>query len=100
MKEYIDRKEAISAIREYRGYFQDQKSTDMMLLKMEAENILKDLETFDVVPVVHGKWIYTGKEMWRCNNCDNEIAGYDKMPSEYGVNYCDRCGAKMDEVKE
>lgn len=107
MKEYIDQKEAISAIREYRGYFQDQKSTDMMMLKMEAENILKDLETFDVVPVVHGRNITEShpSDEFICSVCgfvcrDITRSVYDSDTDdwtdyEYTPKYCPDCGAKM-----
>ena len=55
MAEYIEREEAIEAIRAYNGFFQDQISTENMMLKLEAENVINDLEVADVVEVVRCK---------------------------------------------
>lgn len=55
MAEYIDRNEAMAAIREYRGYFQDNLATDNLILKMEAENVIADLDSADVVEMPEGK---------------------------------------------
>ena len=96
MAEYIEREAMIQAIREYKGFFQDSPSTNHMILKMEAEDVARDLEAAGVAPVVHGRWI---KEVYidpygadwtkyRCSLCGRvEIK---KEP------YCN-CGAKMEE---
>lgn len=44
MAEYISREAAIEAIRNYDGYFQDNGSTDHMILKMEAEIAISDVD--------------------------------------------------------
>lgn len=52
-------------------------------------------------PVVHAHWIrYDDTDGWNCSSCDYDICGYDDNPAEYGVNFCERCGAKMDEATE
>lgn len=57
--------------------------------------LLHDVQTADVVPVVHGRWepiinAYGELEGWMCKRCGTET----KQKS----NYCQNCGAKMDEV--
>lgn len=92
MAEYIERETMIQAIREYNGFFQDSPSTNHMILKMEAEDVARDLEAADVAPVVHGKWMITGRTgRAMCSNCGNK---YREHYSDYF--YCPLCGAKMD----
>lgn len=107
MAEYIERETMIQAIREYSGFFQDSPSTNHMILKMEAEDVARDLEAADVAPVVHGRWIYD------CNATDYGIGGYicsrcktknNNLPCNRfktlsvfsGAKFCPNCGAKMD----
>lgn len=54
MAEYIERETMIQAIREYSGFFQDSPSTNHMILKMEAEDVARDLEAADVISA---EWI-------------------------------------------
>ena len=60
--------------------------------------LIDEEPTADVVPVVHGHWIYckgsNGKDYRKCSVClhTQEITGL--------LNYCPICGAKMDEVTE
>ena len=61
MTEHIEREAVLQKIREYRGFFQDNPSSDHMVLKMEAENIVKDQESADVAPVV--RWISVADKM-------------------------------------
>jgi len=43
-----------------------------------------------------GKWENReGYDNWNCSECDYEVVGYDENPAEYGVNYCEKCGAWM-----
>ncbi len=93
MAEYIEREEAIEAIRAYKGYFQDQISTENMMLKLEAENVINDLETADVAPVRHGRLVSTGYDELYCEFGDCTICGADNPISS---RYCRQCGAKMD----
>lgn len=52
----------------------------------------------DLQPVVHAHWIrYDDTDGWNCSACGCDICGYDDNPAEYGVNFCERCSAKMDE---
>lgn len=94
MAEYIERETMIQAIREYSGFFQDSPSTNHMILKMEAEDVARDLEAADVAPVVHGFW----DSDERCSAChEKSTEGLDAEKWNYWLpDYCPNCGAKMD----
>ena len=95
---YIDREEAMRAIDEYKGYFQDQVSTSNLLTKIEAKCIISDVDDADVELVVHAKWEYILETLntciqLKCTNCE----WWTLDPSVDDVYlYCPRCGAKMD----
>lgn len=65
--------------------------------------VVKGIPSLDVVPVVHAHWIRGGAEKWdegimnimHCSNCK---ALFRYQGRKKNVNYCYRCGAKMDEV--
>lgn len=95
MAEYIERETMIQAIREYKGFFQDSPSTNHMILKMEAEDVARDLEAADVAPVVHGRWVYGEDVDIQCSVCGADAlteGDYRQVKSRY----CPNCGAKMD----
>ena len=63
----------------------------------------------DVVPVVHGEWVYETDEdaIWRtkaiCSACKCVVANNTHLTHEYGVEnfekmhkFCPNCSAKMD----
>lgn len=61
--------------------------------------LLHDVQTADVVPVVHGRWIeYPRAHYFKCSNCKYTVphrkANLVNGKREY--NYCPHCGAKMD----
>lgn len=70
-------------------------------LTVDYINIIIDEQpTVDAVPVVRGRWIHKEIEdddwggswhKWSCSNCTYAV-GHN--PS--GLNYCAKCGAKMD----
>ena len=62
-----------------------------------AINRLEDMETIEIEPVKHGKWIHDGKRIkggvdwWHCSEClATESGVYVEKP------YCPNCGARMD----
>ena len=61
-------------------------------------DLIKNIPTTDVVPIVHGHWIQSGyacgETDWECSVCHCHEWRTGK------TEYCMRCGAKMDEVKE
>ena len=74
MKEYIERAEAINAIRQYQYPY-------------GVEFLLANIPAADVVEVRHARWI--------------KREGYDECEAchakaIYGSNYCPSCGALMD----
>ena len=92
MAEYIERETMIQAIREYSGFFQDSPSTNHMILKMEAEDVARDLEAADVAPVVHGRWGTDrfGMERSVCSICGTTYVGGESWK------FCPHGGATMD----
>lgn len=52
-------------------------------------------------PVKHGHWIKTDYEdTYECSVCGEMWTLNDGTPKENNMDYCMRCGAKMDEVEE
>lgn len=107
MAEYIERETMIQAIREYKGFFQDSPSTNHMILKMEAEDVARDLEAADVAPVVHSRWEQCDyiepcihgfgtnrikNAGMKCINCVHVF----KKDLLWTSKFCPNCGAKMD----
>ena len=53
----------------------------------------------DVVPVVHGKWVFADDGYLRCSECTQKapvVQPYDDEPTTTATNYCPYCGAMMD----
>ena len=46
----------------------------------------------DVAPVVHGRWVYAGRGIKACSNCNHGI----KEHMACANHYCPNCGTKMD----
>ena len=61
----------------------------------DAADCIFWLDTADVVPVRHGRWVkkekYTFGIMYDCSLCENRI-----LDNGHPWNYCPNCGAKMD----
>lgn len=54
-----------------------------------ARSKIREVDTIDSVPVVHGRWVYNpGGYIPYCNQCG--------MSQDVPTNYCHDCGAKMD----
>ena len=59
-----------------------------------AEEILMTIQTtptLDAEPVRHGHWVVDEDGNIKCSECGHHSVG---------DNYCERCGAKMNEVKD
>ena len=81
---YIEREAAIKALMndapEQVGYSRE-----------DAADCIRYMDTVDVAPVVHGRWIMHDDEFGltcECSACHIETMGHG--------NYCPNCGAKMD----
>ena len=82
MKEYIERAEAINAIRQYQYPY-------------GVEFLLANLPAADVVEVRHGRWIVYGGGVF-CSNCGTALKKGKIEP--IGFHFCPNCGALMREV--
>lgn len=51
---------------------------------------ISNFPTADVVPVVHGEWVYDEFDIPHCSECGHEV-----MPNLISP-FCPNCGAKMD----
>ena len=65
---------------------------------------LDKIPTADVVSVKHGHWIertdYVGDNYYDCSACGESWTTIEGAPWDNGMDYCPKCGTKMDEVLE
>ncbi len=91
MKEYIERAEAINAIRQYQYPY-------------GVEFLLANIPAADVVEVRHGRWLTTDAYPHHlyCSVCYKTYAKNAKWVNELDLptNYCPNCGARMDKEDE
>lgn len=73
---------------EYSGALYDCCESDI--------DLIDEIPSADVAPVVHGHWIHEkaegGFDLWKCSRCG---AGTDQNPEDILL-YCFHCGAEMD----
>lgn len=55
------------------------------------DTIMSETSTVDAEPVRHGHWIVDEDGNIKCSECGHRGVG---------DNYCERCGARMDEVED
>lgn len=110
MPEYIRRSLAEEAIEEYICRRCEEYnelaggciSHAMHCPYLSGEEILKPVESEDVQPVKHGYWEEVtdyggwGDTHYRCSVCGEEWYLEDGKPKDNNMNFCPRCGAKMD----
>lgn len=109
MAEYINRKAAISLIKQY-GYDAidgGRNNLDTVDDCVELANCVKALPAADVAPVVHGRWIEREDPMldtyYTCSACNEDFyiePTGDTAKDLFTYTYCPSCGAKMDGGKE
>lgn len=83
--EYIERKKAKSLLHIEYAY--------------AAEQLLDEIPTADVAPVIHGRWIdppLYGNKNCICSECGRLISIQSSWRGEIMQKYCPNCGAKMD----
>ena len=92
MAEYIKREAILKEIAEIGGHLYSDWETAGVI------NLVCRQPAADVVPVVHGKWMWeladNGWANWMCSKC-----GYTRNVDVHVVmdwNYCPYCGARMD----
>ena len=106
MAEYINRESAMllpELPKEYRNYQTDNLDDAYEQGWYDALCCLEHIPAADVAPVVHGRWIYTGKygeyECSICHGIDADCSDYYSVHLVTEQNYCPNCGARMDEVE-
>ena len=109
MAEYISRDKAREIIENqqkavcYNGRWGRNAAIDVGKYD-ELEAVLDSIDAIpaaEVEPVRHGRWIDKQEDdltegMWRCSACGEDFYFLENNPSEYGINYCVNCGARMD----
>ena len=109
MAEYINKKTAISLIKQYGHDAIDggRYSLDTVDDCIELANCIKALPTEDVAPVVHGRWIEREDPMldsyYTCSACSEDFyieQTGDPVKDLFTYTYCPSCGAKMDGGEE
>lgn len=116
MPEYIDKSVVLDQISKQKLFYEEQrKQSGDCLEEMNCvgaengltalEDVISDIPSADVAPVVHGKWrevtcsmycrmdkqgnpIYRDRSVYYCSECNRKTVIKEK--------YCPNCGAKMD----
>lgn len=71
------------------------------ILPIGKQNVSTKPPAVDAEPVQHGEWILNpcnlyNNATWVCSVCGNEWVLIDGTPLDNQMDYCPRCGAKMD----
>ena len=108
MAEYIKREEVTTRIKEYalniygidlddaKQFGGGSRSENYCEGLYEATELIDDIPTADVAPVVHGDW---KGYFSHCSVCGEETLSQDNGTlhgAYFLTNYCPNCGAKMD----
>lgn len=90
MTEYISREAAVSVIHKWLDDIFGIDEVECTVLNKR----LNAIPAADVVPVRHGRWIWTETgntdygQFWICSECKDRMY--------YQTRYCPNCGARMD----
>lgn len=102
MAEYIEREAAVKAAKHAYNQWNlamaaadGAREINLVYKRQElckaVESVFIDAPAADVAPVVRGRWILN-KKYAKCTCC-----GLTRdIESQFGWNYCPKCGAKMD----
>ena len=97
MDEYISREDALLHSEIIRVYSKDYGSIDVVPVEY-----LADIPSADVQPVKHGYWEEVtdyggwGDTHYRCSVCGEEWYLEDGTPKQNNMDFCPRCGARME----
>ena len=102
MNEYIDKAEALSRFSFYNGDRIPEKDIDGFpntITFHDAKMVIRSIRPADVLPVIHGRWVYKGFEKgWECSVCGSRcLLNYES--DFYKSDFCPHCGADMREDK-
>ena len=98
MSRYIDAEKLITVLRDgmidENDWSYESPAECRGVLEFSIAEV-KKIPTADVAEVKHGRWLKIEKQphLMRCSVCGSTSV-------EGNLNYCPRCGAKMDEVEE
>ena len=72
-------------------------------IKQQLKKVLFKIDkqpTIEAVPVVHAEWLLSDEEegIWECSVCGKMWVLYG-TPKDNGMNFCPKCGARMDGKK-
>lgn len=112
MAAYIDKEVVIKEINNQREFYLSEREGETNLEKLfllygsdnalsTMEDIVSDIPTADVVPVVHGKFIEldiddeTKPSKFQCSACLHTEELFMITPEELEWKYCPHCGADM-----
>ena len=96
MAEYLEREYILNAIRKASNLYIDQQG-----LYLSCE-LIAAMPATDVQSVKHGCWEEVtdyggwGDTHYRCSVCGEEWYLEDGTPKQNNMNFCPRCGARMD----
>lgn len=95
----IDASLLIDEIKNIQTYKIDRDFEKLIPLHSALATI-RDALTMDMKPVIHGKWVDKCARDWHCSACGKpspiQFDGYCVADQ---LEYCARCGAKMDEIR-
>lgn len=102
MADYISRDDVLKAI-DYQHEVNNVFESEAAYVQMwETINDDMGIKSADVQPVKHGYWEEIsdyggwGDTHYRCSVCGEEWYLEDGKPKDNNMNFCPRCGAKMD----
>lgn len=104
MDEYISREELIEHLEKCKN--DPLFDPDMARICFAISIFVENMKATDVQPVVHGKWEELsdyggwGDTHYRCSVCGEEWYLEDGTPQQNNMNFCPRCGARMDDDAE
>lgn len=81
MRDLIKRSDAIKAVADYFDYS-----------RRFVESILSEVPSADRP---QGEWVDTGKNLWKCSNCEMVIYSESEQDRNEFHKWCSRCGARM-----
>lgn len=103
MNEYISREAVLKAFKlKVKNPKKDYQRGMQDAIDCLIPEVIADIPSADVKPVKHGYWEEVidyggwGDTHYRCSVCGEEWYLEDGKPKDNNINFCPRCGAKMD----
>lgn len=101
IKEKVALEEAVKVLKRYNRLMQVKAKPVKQRIKIQYEGEELKKQLADIQPVQHGRWIpedeYYEDSIYICSACGHEFIIADGDLESNELNYCPRCGAKMDD---